>query len=83
MAKTNIRHNIVGLKELRENIDRFINRVNKGESFTVVRRSQPVFRLSPVDSDGMGWESVVDFTEINERGVPARDILQSLKTLNG
>lgn len=83
MAKTTAKNNIVGLKELRENINKFIDRVDKGESFTVVRRSQPVFRLSPIDSDGLGWESVADFTEINERGVPARDILQSLKALNG
>ena len=83
MSKTSTKGNVVGLKELRENIDRFIDRVDKGESFTVVRRSQPVFRLSPIDSDGLGWESVVDFTEINERGVSARDILRSLKTLNG
>lgn len=83
MQKIKAKNNIVGLKELRENIDLFINRVDKGESFTVVRRSQPVFRLSPINSDGLGWESVADFTEINERGVAARDILRSLKALNG
>jgi prevent-host-death family protein len=83
MAKINTKSSIVGLKELRENIDRFIDRVDNGESFTIVRRSQPVFRLSPVDSDGLGWESVADFTEIDERGVSARDILRSLKALDG
>jgi antitoxin (DNA-binding transcriptional repressor) of toxin-antitoxin stability system len=82
MAKTT-KTNIVGLKELRENMNAFIDRVDKGESFTVIRRSQAVFQLSPVDSEVSGWESVIDFTELDERGVSARDILRSLKTLNG
>jgi len=39
---------IVGLKELRENMEEYINQIGKGKSFTVVRRSKPVFNVTPV-----------------------------------
>ena len=79
-TKTN---HIIGLKELRENTETYINRVNRGESITVVRRSTPLFRLTPIDSEETGWESVADFTTLDERGVSARDILATLRKLNG
>ncbi len=74
---------IVGLKELRENMETYIKRVDKGESITVMRRSTPIFNISPVDDDEVGWETVIDFTEINPRGVSGREILKRLKKLNG
>ena len=76
---------IVGLKELRENIDSYISEIYKGRSFTVVRKSQPVFKISPVDvwGDEGIWETVVDFRQIDSSGVPAHDVLKSLKKLNG
>jgi len=76
--------NIVGLKELRENMDSYISGVQKGRSFIVVRRSQPIFRLAPVDiwgDDGV-WETVVDLTKIKKGGVPIDDVIASLKRLN-
>ncbi len=75
--------NIVGLKELRENTETYIRRVNRGESIIVVRRSTPLFRLTPIDTGEMGWESVADFTTLDERGVSAKDVLASLRKLNG
>ncbi len=74
---------IVGLKELRENMESYIKRVDKGETITVMRRSTPIFNISPVDDDESGWETVIDFTEINPRGVPAEDVLKALKRLHG
>jgi len=74
---------IVGLKELRENMESYIERVGKGESITVIRRSTPIFTLTPVDDDESGWETVIDFTEINPRGVCGREILKRLKKLHG
>jgi prevent-host-death family protein len=82
MNKQITEKNIVGLKELRENMDQYISRVDKGESFTVMRKSTPVFRLTPVDDED-GWESVVDFTQIKREGVSARDVLRALKELHG
>ena len=73
---------IVGLKELRENMELYIKRVGKGESITVMRRSTPIFNISPVD-DESGWETVIDFTEINPRGVPAQDVLNAIRRLHG
>ncbi|HRH24068.1 MAG TPA: type II toxin-antitoxin system prevent-host-death family antitoxin [Candidatus Paceibacterota bacterium] len=75
--------NIIGLKELRENTETYIERVGRGESITVVRRSTPLFRLTPVDTEEVGWEPVADFTTIDEKGVSARDILASLRKMHG
>lgn len=40
---------IIGLKELRENTTEVANRVRSGESFVVVKRSEPIFKLVPID----------------------------------
>ncbi len=80
MRKTTAKHNIVGLKELREDMDKYIARVDKGESFTVVRRSRPVFKIAPVDEES-GWETVVDFTQIDKKGVLAEEVLAALRRI--
>jgi prevent-host-death family protein len=72
---------IIGLKELRENMETYIKRVDRGETITVVRRSTPLFKLTPVEDDETGWETVVDFTRINKRGVPIDDVLTALRHL--
>ncbi|PIP29961.1 hypothetical protein COU12_00860 [Candidatus Jorgensenbacteria bacterium CG10_big_fil_rev_8_21_14_0_10_54_38] len=66
---------IIGLRELREKTDVFINAVEKGRSFIVVRRSKPVFRISPPDEESELWERVVDFTKIKKTGVPLEKLL--------
>ncbi len=75
--------NIIGLKEFRENTETYIKRVHRGESITVVRRSTPLFQLTPVDTEDAVWESVADFTMLDDRGVSAKDILASLRKLDG
>lgn len=81
--KTPTKH-IVGLKELRENMDSYISGVQKGKSFIIVRRSQPIFRLTPVDTwgDEGVWETVVDLTKIKKGGIAIDDVVASLKRLN-
>ena len=80
---TKTKNQIIGLKDLRLNTSKYINRLNKGESFTVVKRSKPVFKVVPFDEDDDSlWETVVDFTSINPKGVPIADVLKSLKKLN-
>ncbi|MEK7488019.1 MAG: hypothetical protein AAB598_01720 [Patescibacteria group bacterium] len=69
---------IVGLKELRENIESYITQVSKGKSFIVVRRSQPVFKLSSPEEDSGQWESVIDFTCVKKGGVAIGDLLSRL-----
>ncbi len=68
---------IVGVKDLREHLEDYIEKINKGASFMVVRRSKPVFTISPVDSDE-NWEEVVDFTKIKKGGVKIDEILSRL-----
>lgn len=74
-----MKRNIVGLKELRENISTYITEVGKGKSFTVVRRSKPIFVITPVEQDEEGeWETVIDFTKIKKGGVNIKEILSRL-----
>lgn len=74
MQKTNT---IVGVKELRENLDIYIAQINKGAHFTVVRRSKPVFNMTPITADE-NWEEVADFTKIKKGGVKIEEILSRL-----
>lgn len=75
--------NIVGLKELRENMETYIKRVDKGESITVFRRSTPLFRLTPVDADEIGWETVIDFTKETGQGISGKELLATMKRMYG
>ena len=77
----NMKYSLVGLKELRKNINTYINAVEKGKSFIVVRRSKPVLKISSPQEDEV-WERVADFTTIKESGISARDILKALRQLN-
>jgi prevent-host-death family protein len=75
---------IIGLKDLRENTESYISQVKKGKSFVVVRRSKPIFKVTPVDEwgdEGM-WETVVDFRKFNKNGVPIREVIESLERVN-
>ena len=74
---------IIGLKELRENMETYITKVQNGEQITVFRRSTPLFTINPIDDDESGWETVIDFTEINKNGVSGREILKSLRAMHG
>ena len=75
--------NIIGLKELRENMETYITKVQNGEQITIFRRSTPLFTINPIDSEETGWETVIDFTEINKDGVSAREILKSIQAMHG
>jgi prevent-host-death family protein len=68
--------------DLRENMETYIKRVHKGESLTVVRRSEPVFRITPVEvDDEEGWETVIDFTKIRKSGVPAEEVQAAIQKI--
>ena len=75
--KTLNKKQIIGVKELRNNLDNYISLVDKGESFTVVKRSRPVFRITPVDEEDQ-WETIVDFTKIKKGGVNIKEVIDSL-----
>jgi hypothetical protein len=44
----------------------------------VVKKSKPVFKISPLDDDAELWESVIDFTRIKKGGVAIADLLSRL-----
>ena len=73
-----MKDSIVGLKELRENMETYIAKVRRGGSFVVVRKSKAVFRIAPADEDDGAWETVVDFTKIKKGGVAAYELLKRL-----
>lgn len=77
-----IKSSIVGLKELRENMEQFVTRVGAGETITVTRRTKPLFKLTPVE-EAEEWETVVDFTKEFGAGVPVSELLKSAKKLHG
>jgi len=77
------KNNIVGLKELREHTAKYISAVEKGASFTVVRRARAVFTIGPVVDSESEWETVIDFTEINPEGISARALLKRMKSMHG
>jgi len=68
--------NTIGLKNLRENMVDYINRIAKGESFIVFKQSKPLFRISPLQ--GEQWEEIIDFTKIKKGGVDIKEILSRL-----
>lgn len=76
-----MRHTIVGLKELRENIENYIAKVKTGKSFTIVRRAKPIFKIVPPETTEQ-WETVVDFTTLHKDGISGRRILNELRKLN-
>jgi antitoxin (DNA-binding transcriptional repressor) of toxin-antitoxin stability system len=69
--------NLVALKDLRLNMDKYATEVKAGKSFIVLKQSKPLFKLSPVDDDS-GWEEVINFTKIKKGGVDIDEILAAL-----
>ena len=69
----------VSLKELREQFPKYIDAVAKGRSFTVVKRSKPIFQIGPVSDEG-NWQTIADFTVIKEHGVAADEVLKALES---
>lgn len=54
---------IAGLKQLRENTEQYISAVREeGDSFIIIRRSRPVFKIVPLSEEDEIWEDVADYT---------------------
>lgn len=71
----------ISLKQLREQFPQVIDSIARGQSYTVMKRSKPVFQISPVADEGQ-WQTIVDFTEIDKQGVPIEDVLKGLRKLS-
>ena len=82
MKTEDIKDDIIGVKELRQNLDEYIAQVDKGKTFTVFRRSKPVFKITPVIPEEDMWETVIDFTKIKKGGVLLTEVRQALARLD-
>ena len=67
----------VSLKELREQFPKYIEAISQGKSFTVVKRSKPIFQINPISDEG-NWQVIADFTSIDDRGISADEVLAQL-----
>lgn len=70
--------NIIGLKELRQNMAGYAQKVQKGQSFIVVKQSKPLFKITPLEQEAEEWEEVIDFTKIKKGGVKLEELLSRL-----
>ena len=67
---------IIGLKELRQNASQIAERASKGEHFTVVKRSKPVFEISPPSTQAGSDKELKEWTkQAIKRYRPALDAL--------
>ena len=73
-----MKDSIVGLKNLREHMETYISQVEKGESFIVMRRSKPIFKISSVEENNEMWERVIDFTKIKKGGIAVAELIKRL-----
>lgn len=74
----------ISIKELRENLADVADKVEKGESYRVIRRSKPSFIIMSVDAQipEEGWETVVDFTDGGKtNGVRIEEVIKELRKI--
>lgn len=67
---------IIPFKEFRVNAAKYIDALEKGASFLVMKRSRPAFRLEPVNEV---WETIGDFKSMKNGGASAKFLLKALK----
>jgi len=69
--------NLIALKDLRLNMDKYATAVKAGQSFIVLKQSKPLFKLTPINEDN-DWEEVINFTKIKRGGVDINALLTAL-----
>ncbi len=74
--KMTTKEQIVPFKEFRLNAKKYIDALEKGASFLVVKRSRPVFRLEPVEEV---WETIGDFRSMPGGGISAKKLAAILR----
>lgn len=75
-TKAPTKNNIIALKEFRLNAQKYIDASAKGNSFIVVKRSHPVFRIEPMEEQ---WETIADFSSLTGGGISAKKLLKALR----
>lgn len=74
----------ISIKELRASLSDIADRVERGESYRVIRRSKPSFYIVKIDAEvpEEGWETVVDFTDGGKTaGTPVKDVVKLIKKI--
>lgn len=59
---------IIGIRELHQNLKRISNAAMRGKIFTVVRNSKPVFRIEPIVQSNRGKYTLADLAKIRFKG---------------
>lgn len=67
--------NVVGVRELRQNLSRYLDRVKAGEGFIVTERGQEVARLTP---SGRHETPLAQLIAERRASIPRGDLLQTL-----
>ncbi len=75
-TKMTLKEQIIPFKEFRLNAGKYIDALAKGQSFLVMKRSRPAFRLEPVEEV---WETIGDFTTMPGGGVPINDLIKAIE----
>lgn len=68
--------NIIALKDLRLNMDKYASKVKTGESFVVLKKNKPLFKIIPVEDEN--WEELINFTKLKKGGVDINELLAAL-----
>jgi antitoxin (DNA-binding transcriptional repressor) of toxin-antitoxin stability system len=76
MKTITYKEQIVNFKEFRLNAQKYIDAVDKGASFLVMKRSQPIFRMEPVTEQ---WETL-DLRDGKGNGMSADKFLKILQS---
>ena len=69
---------IIGLKELRQNMEKYAEDTRRGNTLIVVKRSKPLFKIVPFREQEDEWEEVIDFTKIRKGGIDINKLLSRL-----
>jgi prevent-host-death family protein len=70
---------IVGVRELRQNLSRYLERVKEGETLTVTERGHEVARLVPSHPDIDPY--YLELAEKYGASIPTRDLLDTISDL--
>lgn len=71
--------NTVGVRELRQNLSRYLARVKEGETLAVTERGREVARLSPSHPDIDPY--YLEFAEKYGATIPTRDLVEASRNL--
>jgi prevent-host-death family protein len=81
MAIARSRHTVktVGVRELRQNLSRYLERVKEGETLTVTERGHEVARLVPSRSDGDPY--YLELAEKYGATIPKGNLVETIANL--